>query len=335
MLPRLAFKLIGRQSFTPSTGAGAIATSLQALQTLLASTTYYDGSARTPGVGQAWSSAQEGAGAATVAVYGQPPAGSPIASGNFRFIIAGSTAGAPTMTRDTFIANGHLAAMAKNAGAYTTWTAASPFTVGQFSGFVRGSGSAFTFLGWWAWECDEVLILALENQSSGAPVHFFVFGAEIEPASTDPAQAESNGRLYSFATGGNGEMQAAAQTTTNSTAMWRTHRTNANQPAHYVFAPGSSGTLRTATSFYNYSDNGVSVLDNNTYKDLYGRINVQPLVFADLAGTGRTLGRGRAMFAGPKAHLGGAWVSGERVQAWALSSTGAQTGQNEAWWIYA
>ncbi len=334
MLPRLAFKFIGRRTFTPSTGAGAIATSLQALQTLLASATYADGTARTPGVGQAWSSTQEGAGAATVAVYGQPPVGSPIAAGNFRFIVAGSTAGAPTMVRDTFLANAHLAAMAKNAGAYTTWTAASPFTTGQFSGFVRGSGAAFTFLAWWAWECDEMLVLGVENQSAGAPVHFFFFGAEIGPTSTDPVQAEANGRLYSFATGGNSEMPATAQTVTNPTAVWRVHSTTANQPAHYVFAPGSSGTLRTATAFHNYSGNGVNALDNNSYKDTKGRINVQPIVFADLTGSGQTLGRSRAVFAGPRAHLGGAWVSGGRVQAWAIASTGAQTGENEAWWLY-
>lgn len=335
MLPRLAFKFIGRQTFTPSTGAGAIATSLQALQALLASVTYADGTARTPGVGQAWSSTQEGAGAATVAVYGQPPAGSPIAASNFRFVVAGAAAGAPTMVRDTFLANAHLIGMAKNAGAYTTWTAASPFTVGQFSGFFRGSGAAYTFLAWWAWECDEMLVIAVENQSAGAPIHLMTFGAEIGPSSTDPAQAESTGRLLSISGGGNGELQAAAQTVVNSTAVWRTHSTTANQPAHYVFTPGSSGTLRTATAFHNYSANALIALDNNSYKDPLGRINVQPIVFADLTGTGLTLGRSRAMFAGPKAHIGGSWVSGGRVQAWSVSSSGAQTGENEAWWLYA
>jgi hypothetical protein len=238
------------------------------------------------------------------------------------------------MTRDTFIANGHLAAMAKGAGAYTTWTNAAPFTTGQFSGFVRGSGSAFTFLAWWAWECDEAIILAVENQSAGAPVHFFIFGAEIEPSSVDPAQAESNGRLYSFAVGGNAEMAATAQTVANSSAVWRAHNTTANTPAHYVFTPGSSGTLRTATAFLNYTSGTVTGLVDNSYKDPFGRLNLQPIVFADLGGTNRTLGRSRAMFAGPKAHLGGSWISGGRVQAWALSSTGAQTGENEAWWIY-
>jgi hypothetical protein len=189
-LPDLNWRFVGTRAFV----GGNLVAALNASYDLGIATVYADGTARVPGTGSAWTWAREQSAGTTVAAYGNPP----VNALGFRYIIGGTVgASAPTMlTTDTFLANCILYGMQRNAGAYTTWTSATPFTNAGFSGYWKGTRTFATLMDSVAmWESQEGCAIQWGLSSDGS-TSTVGFGALIDPLSVAAANAESDGRLY-------------------------------------------------------------------------------------------------------------------------------------------
>ncbi len=191
--PTLNWRYVGVQTFVST-----INNALDAAYTLGTATTYADGSARTPGTGSAWTWNREVSGV-TVAAYGVPPTNAL----GFDYIIGG-TVGASAytfLTPDTAtLANCIVYGMNRSSGAFTTWTSATPFTnAGGFSGYWRGTRTfvATAYDSVSMWESQEGCILQFANAANGQSATIGL-GALIDPLSSAPLNAESDGRLYSM-----------------------------------------------------------------------------------------------------------------------------------------
>lgn len=233
-LPEVEWRYVGSTAYTNN-----IVSALDAIYTLGTSSTYYDGSTRTPGSGSAGTYTRYQDGGTTEAVHAVPPTTTALAQ---KWIWAGSSSShSPTMASpDTWNTNTLLVSINKNSGAYNAWDDAAPFTSGQFFGYWRmwngsqGNGALHMF------ECEEAAIFAFARTSNGT-VHMCAVGAFLNPYSTDAADAESDERLYGVYTSGTssvGHMMGSSTSTTsfmgNGTSNGQTHT------AH--FTPGA-GTL--------------------------------------------------------------------------------------------
>ncbi len=189
-LPDLNWRFVGTRAFV----GGDLVAGLNAAYDLGIAVTYADGTSRVPGTGSAWTWAREQSVGTTVACYGNPPTNTL----GFRYIIGGTVgASAPTMlTPDTFLANCINYGMQRNAGAYTTWTSATPFTNAGFSGYWKGTRTFATIMNSVAlWESQEGCAIQFGVSSDGS-TSTIGFGALIDPLSVAAANAESDGRLY-------------------------------------------------------------------------------------------------------------------------------------------
>ena len=236
-LPDLNWRFVGTRVFT----GGDIVAGLNSAYDLGIATTYADGTTRTPGTGSAWTWAREQSVGTTVACYGNPP----VNALAFRYIIGGTTgASAPTMlTPDTFLANVINYGMQRNAGAYTTWTSATPFTNAGFSGYWRGT-RAFSVLmdSVSMWESQETCAIQYGVSSTGA-TSTIGFGALIDPLSANASNAESDGRLYMiFGSGSTGATSAvwAAVAGGSANGSWGSGGLAAGGNHAGVFAPGTA-----------------------------------------------------------------------------------------------
>lgn len=244
-LPTLNWKYVGRFVI----GANVINTILDALYTAGTSATYYDGSARTPGSGSAWTWVRYQNAGTTEAAYGTPPAA---AVSGLRVIYAGQAAigKVPTMAApDANTAALPMVAINKGSGAFTAWENAAPFTSGSFSGYWhagRGTGS-ITYSAVHYYECEEAIFVAFE--SSTQTICASIAGCYIDPQSTDVLDAETDGRIYGWATSGSAAVLSTttfSSGTNGASAFLRGHSTSANQPHSATFTVGA-GTLVTAT----------------------------------------------------------------------------------------
>lgn len=169
---------------------------INAVYALGQATTYASGAARTPGSGSAWTWSREQISGVTEAAYGAPPTNAL----NFRYILGGSaTARAYTfLSPDTgTLTNIVTVGMARNAGAYTSWFNAQPFTSG-FSGYWRASRAITTvqYDRVYMWESQEQCVVVFVESSTGVSSGA-AFGAWIDPMSTTSTTGgESDGRVY-------------------------------------------------------------------------------------------------------------------------------------------
>jgi hypothetical protein len=189
-LPDLNWRYVGTRTFV----GGNLVAALNAAYDLGIAVTYSDGTVRVPGTGSAWTWAREQSAGTTVAAYGNPPTNALA----FRYIIGGTVgASAPTMlTPDAFLANCILYGMQRNAGAFTTWTSATPFTNAGFSGYWKGTRPFSVLQDSVAmWESQEGCAIQWGLSSDGS-TSTVGFGALIDPLSVAAANAESDGRLY-------------------------------------------------------------------------------------------------------------------------------------------
>ena len=245
-LPDLNWRFVGTRVFP----TGDIVASHNALYDLGIATVYADGTARTPGTGSAWTWAREQSVGTTVACYGNPP----VNALAFRYIVGGTTTlPAPTMlTPDTAAANVILYGMQRNAGAFTTWTSATPFTNAGFSGYWRATTtySSTTINSVALWESQEACAIQWGVSSNGS-TFTTGFGALIDPLSTNASNAESDGRLYMmFGTGGTATLAAWANAAINVTGnSWGGGASTANGAHSGVFAPGTSTMYGTGQSY--------------------------------------------------------------------------------------
>lgn len=172
----------------------AINQMLDGIYTALGAATYYDGSARTPGSGSAWTVARYQNAGTTEAVYAVPPTGALAHK-----VIFGGASGAKTPTMaspDTWVANCVMVGLAKNAGAYNAWDNAAPFTSGQFYGYWRMNTST-TDTKVNVYECEECLMVRFESGTNVG--HHVLIGALWDPGSVAATAAESDGRRYGMA----------------------------------------------------------------------------------------------------------------------------------------
>ena len=147
--------------------------------------------------------------AATTAVYAEPV--SPTAL-NQRIIWAGTTTAAglawqqySSTVSDTRVASQLYVGCARNGGAYTNWNIGStPFTTGNFLGFAY-AGSMATVDRVTLLESQEAVIVIMWR-SAASTMSPSIAGAFIDPTSTSPQLAESDGRVYGISALGTNTM---------------------------------------------------------------------------------------------------------------------------------
>lgn len=237
-LPDLNWRFVGTRAFV----GGNLVAAQDALYDLGIAVTYADGTARVPGTGSAWTWAREQSVGTTVACYGNPP----VNALAFRYIIGGTVGlSAPTvLTPDgAAIANCLYYGMQRNAGAYTTWTSATPFTNAGFSGYWRATRTFATLMDSVSmWESQETCAIQWGLSSNGS-TSTTGFGALIDPLSTNASNAESDGRLYMmFGSGSTSATSAtwASLTGGSSGGSWGTGGSASGGNHSGVFAPGTA-----------------------------------------------------------------------------------------------
>jgi hypothetical protein len=233
---------------------GTVHTLLDAIYTMGTSTTYADGSARTPGSGSAWTWTRDqtvNPGLTTAAV-GIPP----INALNMGYIVAGDTsARTPTMNTDAWVTGSLFVGMNKNSGAYAAWNAAAPFTSGQFSGLIRNVSTASLSLTGVAStmfmiESQEGFLVAI-NRTDAASEALLGGGALVDPLSGGAANGETDGRLYSVFT--SGQTAFVASTWLNAGAGPFNSTTSAGDAHWYTFNVGAVATTRNTAKIGNFS----------------------------------------------------------------------------------
>jgi hypothetical protein len=183
-LELLSYDYIGRFA----TSAATIAGTMLAIRTGFESTTYSDGSARTPGSGIAWTAAAETSSGSTISLS-LTPVTSTLGQ---KIIVTGGGSGTPTMiSPDTYANTRIYIGLCKNAGAYTSWTSANPFTSGQYSGL---TGFTLAVTAVHIYESTDSVVLV--GETSAGAIYLAMAGALVDPESTDPAVAESDGKRY-------------------------------------------------------------------------------------------------------------------------------------------
>jgi hypothetical protein len=182
-------------------------------------------------------------------VYGNPPTNAL----GMRYILAGSTSAVAytVLTPDTATATGQLvAAMQKNAGTYTTWGSATPFTNAGFSGYWRAARAHATvaYDSISLWESQEACMVQLAQASTGS-TSINGFGALFDPIGSTANQAESDGRLYSMFT--SGSLSVTSSTIFNTSgdgSSFGQHVGSVNGSHAGFFTPGAN-TIRTSARF--------------------------------------------------------------------------------------
>lgn len=232
-------------------------------------TTYVDGTQRvftSSGTGWTWSRYQNAG--VTEAIYASPPTGS-LAQ---RIIIAGSTTTptpSPTMLIDTYLANRLHIGLVKNAGNFNAWNAASPFTSGQFTGYVQLATNVpvapITFT---VYESEETVQIAMGTASAGA-IYGAGAGALVDPDTGDAADGESDGRIYGLWTGGSSTF--ATMLTNATTNVFLGHGGSATNSHFVTFNPGLSTTAATTRSNFHFS------MTVNSYTSRAGKYPTIPI----------------------------------------------------------
>ena len=235
--PTLNWRYVGVQTFV-----SLISNAHDALYALGTAATYADGSPRTPGTGSAWTWNREVSGV-TVAVYGAPP----VNALGFTYILGG-TIGASAYTvltpNSAAYSNGIVMGMNRSSGAYTTWTSATPFTNAGFSGFWSGT-RLFATLAYDSvslWESQEGCIIQWGNAAAGTTSSVGL-GALVDPLSTAPLNAESDGRLYMMWGTGVNLVTPATFLNTNANTdgnAWGAGSSALTATHSGVFAPGTN-----------------------------------------------------------------------------------------------
>ena len=201
------FRYVGVHALAP--GVPTIDALINGIYTLGTAATYASGAARTPGTGSAWTWNREQILGVTEAAYGAPPTNAL----NFRYILGGaSTARAYSfLTPDTAaLTNIVTIGMARNAGVYTSWFNAQPFTSG-FSGYWRASRLITTVLydRVHMWESQEQCVIVFAESATGV-TSAAAFGAWVDPMSTaSTTGGETDGRVYLMAGTGSSTNMAA------------------------------------------------------------------------------------------------------------------------------
>jgi hypothetical protein len=234
-LSPLAWRYVGAQSFASAT----VAAVLDALYTLGGAATYADGTTRTVGSGSAWTWSRYQNAGTTEACYATPPTDTL----GLRVILAGAASlpsPSPTMAApDAAAINVLNVNVIKNAGAFASWNAASPFTSGQTFGYWRAWATAAGVGTVRLYEGTEAVLVLFETASATA--YGAILGALLDSESTDVTlDAESDGKLYGIITSGTASNITG---TLNTSAAFLDHSVTASQNHAGIFTPGGSTLL--------------------------------------------------------------------------------------------
>ena len=234
-LSPLAWRYVGAQSFASATVAAA----LDALFTLGGAVTYDDATTRTPGSGSAWTWSRYQNVGVTEACYATPPTDTL----GLRVILAGvAVAPVPVQTMaspDVAAAGTMHTNIIKNAGSFSSWNGASPFTSGQTFGYWRfwasssGAGTVRLYEG-----TEAVLVLI---STGGGNIYAVILGALLDSESPDTTlDAESDGKLYGMITTGPTNVIGSSM---NTAAAFLDHSVTNSQNHAGIFTPGGSALL--------------------------------------------------------------------------------------------
>jgi hypothetical protein len=221
----------------------------------------------------------------TEALYATPPGGTM----DQRVIIAGRSAAptpSPTMINpDTFFASGLMISHQLQAGAFTSWNAATPFTNARFMGYTRlgNAATAFTSLACCVYETQETVWIEILTNLG---VLVAKAGALFDPETTAAATAETDGRRYGVITAG-GTLIANSLGAGGSGTFY-VQSASAGNAHGYVWRPGVN-TVDTVAR--NWTTTGAQTIGQMT--DLAGQYPGQPLFIPASSGW---VGRVREVF---------------------------------------
>lgn len=212
-----------------------------------------------------------------------------------RIIFAGASAGSPTMASpDTFTASNVMVGVNKNSGAFNAWTAALPFTSGQFSGLTRVSGTAAnaTSTVVRAYVSEEVVFLDIIQSATS---HWWVLaGAIIEPWTDDTSGgsvvSETDNRLFGMLTSGGGTALGNAFLSTATSNTFMNHDTGGGNAHGFVLVPNSTGIYSVEAS-----STWITAASTTTTKDLAGKHMAQAVDMVRDGG-GAAMGRLREVY---------------------------------------
>lgn len=140
------------------------------------------------------------------------------------------------------------AGTAKNSGLYQSFQNATPFTVGDFTGFAACTNLAptagITLL--LMWESAESVVIQLRESATSGQVTATVMGAFVDPLSVNLANAETDGRLYGVSVTGSLANMPATWMSSAAGGSPFTHGTSTSNAHFGTFNPGL-GTLATVT----------------------------------------------------------------------------------------
>jgi hypothetical protein len=194
------WRFVGTIATTATTAAW-----LDGIHTLGNSTTYADGSTRTPGTGTAWVWSKQQVSGVTECVFGSMPYANPL---NIRYTIAGSSTSrsytilAPDTT--SAFTNALLCSINRGvASSVGTWFDAAGLYGAGSSGYWRfgraNSGTAFDRIS--LYECEEQCMIVQSLSTTGASSIGGLFS--LDPRDTGSPAAETDGRRWGmFCTGG-------------------------------------------------------------------------------------------------------------------------------------
>lgn len=254
-LAALSHQFVG----TATTTAITAAAQLDALWTLLTATTYFDGSGRTPGTGNAWTWTRYQNAGVTEAVYGTPPTGS-LAQ---RVLICGyAVAPTPAVTMlspdtSTGATATLMIGISLNSGAFTTYNAAQPFGLtSRWSGYWKMStqvAAGITPTDWRYYESAETVCLVCSVQGTNHRVAHA--GAIIDPETPDAVDAETDGRVYGmYVTGNNNALAGSMLSSVAAQGNFYAHGALNGYTHSGMFSPGTSSFLTlTRANFLNTS----------------------------------------------------------------------------------
>ena len=174
----------------------------------------------------------------TEAVYLSAPSGTPMTLTPKILLAGAAAAGSATFQTDAFIASTLMAGVAKNAGAYSAWNSATPFTSGSWAGFNRVAGTAInsTSATVRAYVSQEVIILDI--WASATSHYTVIVGAPVEAYTNDTANCtETDSRMYGcFTTGSTSAISSLFLTSPG----YLDHATINSGQHGWVYQPGTS-----------------------------------------------------------------------------------------------
>lgn len=167
------------------------------------------------------------------------------------------------------------AGVAKNSGLYQTFdNAATPFTVGDFTGFAGISNltptAGITLL--LMWESAECVIVQLRSAATSGQVTSTVMGAFIDPLSVNLANAETDGRLYGISTTGSNNIVPATWLSSTAGGEPFVHNALSSNGHFGTFTPGL-GTLALATRGQTFTPNSGFSSRNGDLPEIPYQIN--------------------------------------------------------------